>query len=213
MNSIKSSLPELVFEQEMNIEKLQGHVQELHKTVSDIETPKGAVKTRPDGLEYVELAYMKNIADLYYPGWSWEIISYQFIGDQAVTVHGRLIFFDGVKRIGDMIAGHRIQKKRDDKTKYVDIGNDVKSAVTDTLKKAFNTFMNIADDVYKKTGEYLSNEQINKLFEIAEQCGSRTKLILSNKLKNNEIDVSNYDEMLKALKNKLEEVKEKSQKK
>jgi hypothetical protein len=47
-----------------------------------------------------------------------------------------------------MVAAHRIQKGRESGT-FVDVGNDIKSANTDCMKKAFNMYMNIADDVYR----------------------------------------------------------------
>ena len=66
-------------------------------------------------------------------------------------MHGRLKWFDnGVWREGDMVAAHRIQtKKGGTANDFVDIGNDVKAANTDTMKKAFNVYMDIAADVYR----------------------------------------------------------------
>ena len=49
---------------------------------------------------------------------------------------------------GAMTAAHRIQKQRGTES-FVDIGIDVKAANTDCIKKAFNFYLNIADDVYR----------------------------------------------------------------
>ena len=119
-----------------------------HGLVSKMKTPKAYIKDKM-GMDYVEIGYMKQTADIHYPGWSWQIINTEFAGTEAFVVHGRLMWYDsGVKRIGDMTAAHRIQKKKGS-SEYVDLGNDIKSANTDCMKKAFNMYMNIADDVYK----------------------------------------------------------------
>ena len=83
------------------------------KKVGKIKTPKGLVKKKM-GFDYVELSYMKSVANEQYPGWSWTIIKSEAMGTAAYLVHGRLKWFDnGIWREGDMVAAHRIQKKRD----------------------------------------------------------------------------------------------------
>ena len=135
-------------------------ITEHQKKVGKIQTPKGLVKKKM-GFDYVELSYMKKIANEQYPGWSWTIINSEAMGTAAYLVHGRLKWFDnGIWREGDMVAAHRIQKKRDSE-EFVEIGNDVKSANTDCLKKAFNVYMNIAADVYRSDDPTLDDEQIN----------------------------------------------------
>jgi len=119
-----------------------------HKKVSNIVTPSPYIKKKM-GMEYVEYSYMREVADKEYPGWSWTIITTENLGSEAFVIHGRLKWFDsGVWREGDMTAAHRIQKKRGT-AEFVDIGNDVKAANTDCIKKAFNMYLNIADDVYR----------------------------------------------------------------
>ena len=139
-------------------------ITQVHDTVSEITTPKAYIKKKMD-MDYVEIGYMKKLADKFYPGWSWEIIKTEFAGTEAYVVHGRLKWYDnGIQRIGDMTAAHRVQKKRSDGG-YVDLGNDVKAANTDCMKKAFNMYMNIADDVYRNQVEdtELSEKQIREL--------------------------------------------------
>ena len=139
-------------------------ITQVHDTVSEITTPKAYIKKKMD-MDYVEIGYMKKLADKFYPGWSWEIIKTEFAGTEAYVIHGRLKWYDnGIQRIGDMTAAHRVQKKRSDGG-YVDLGNDVKAANTDCMKKAFNMYMNIADDVYRNQVEdtELSEKQIREL--------------------------------------------------
>ena len=123
-------------------------ITEKHKKVSDMATPKPFIKKKM-GMEYVEFSYMREIADKEYPGWSWTIINTENLGSEAFVIHGRLKWFDsGVWREGDMTAAHRIQKKRGT-SEFVDIGNDIKASNTDCIKKAFNMYLNIADDIYR----------------------------------------------------------------
>jgi len=139
-----------------------------HKKVSNIATPTPYIKKKM-GMEYVEYSYMREVADKEYPGWSWLIINTENLGSEAYVIHGRLKWYDeGIWREGDMTAAHRIQKKRGT-NEFVDIGNDIKSANTDCIKKAFNFYLNIADDVYRNQVEdmTLSDDQINTLIESA----------------------------------------------
>jgi len=128
-------------------EALKG-ITNKHKKVSNIATPTPFIKKKM-GMEYVEFSYMREIADKEYPGWSWTIINTENLGSEAFVIHGRLKWFDsGVWREGDMTAAHRIQKKRGT-SEFVDIGNDIKASNTDCIKKAFNMYLNIADDIYR----------------------------------------------------------------
>jgi len=150
------------------IDKVLEGVTIKHDIVSDINTPKAYIKKKMD-MDYVEVGYMKKIADKHYPGWSWEVIKTEFAGTQAYVVHGRLKWYDsGIQRTGDMTAAHRIQRKRGTE-EYVDLGNDIKAANTDCMKKAFNMYMNIADDVYRNQVEdtELTDKQVADLIKVA----------------------------------------------
>ena len=123
-------------------------ITDKHKKVSSMTTPTPYIKKKM-GMDYVEYSYMREVADKEYPGWSWTIVNTEVLGSEAFVIHGRLKWFDsGVWREGDMTAAHRIQKKRGT-SEFVDIGNDVKASNTDCIKKAFNMYLNIADDVYR----------------------------------------------------------------
>jgi hypothetical protein len=152
----------------IEIDKVLEGVTQKHDIVSDINTPKAYIKKKMD-MDYVEVGYMKKIAYKHYPGWSWEVIKTEFAGTQAYVVHGRLKWYDsGIQRTGDMTAAHRIQRKRGTE-EYVDLGNDIKAANTDCMKKAFNMYMNIADDVYRNQVEdtELTDKQVADLIKVA----------------------------------------------
>ena len=88
------------------------NITEAHNIVSDIPTPKAYVKKKMD-MDYVEIGYMKKLADKFFSGWSWEVISTEVLGTEAYVVHGRLKWYDEcIWREGDMTAAHRLQKKR-----------------------------------------------------------------------------------------------------
>jgi len=148
-------------------------ITKAHKDVSNIKTPNPYIKKKMN-MDYVEYSYMRDLADKHFPGWSWNVIKTEFAGTEAYVVHGRLKWFDnGVWREGDSTAAHRIQKKKGT-TEYVDLGNDIKAANTDCIKKAFNMYMNISDDVYRNQVEdtELSEEQIDNLMKAANNIDS-----------------------------------------
>lgn len=182
-------------------------VTEQHKAISKIKTPKVHIQQKPAGnnktLDFVGHPYMRDIANSEFPGWSWKIIKGEALGSEAYVVHGRLRWFDnGVWRDGDMVAAHRIQQKKDG-SGFVDVGNDIKAANTDCMKKAFNVYLNIADDVYKaniKTEEEIEREleekkldgfQIERLTVLAK--GADKAQTIKNKIANGEIDKNNYE--------------------
>jgi len=174
-----------------SINKALNNITKHHKKVSDINKPKPFVKKKM-GMDYVEYSYMREIADKHYPGWSWTVIKTEFAGTEAYVVHGRLKWFDnGVWREGDSTAAHRVQKKRGT-TEYVDLGNDIKAANTDCIKKAFNMYMNICDDVYRNQVEdpELSDEQMKNLSD-ASKLVEREDEIMS-KVEEGVITAINY---------------------
>ena len=182
-----------------NIQTALKAITEQHKFISDIETPKPYIKKKA-GMDYVEIGYMKGLADREFPGWSWTIINSQALGSEAYVVHGRLEWYDNcTMRKGDMVAAHRIQTKRGT-TEFVDVGNDIKAANTDCMKKALNMYLNISDDVYRNQVEdmELSDEKKTEILEIAESANMRK--VIEEKLDNNEIHGMNYKVSLAKLK-------------
>ena len=143
------------------VDSIRAKITKKHKDVSNIKTPKPFIKKKM-GMEYVEYSYMREVADKEYPGWSWKIVKTETLGSEAYVIHGRLKWYDeGIWRTGDMTAAHRIQKQRGTES-FVDIGNDVKAANTDCIKKAFNFYLNIADDVYRNQVDDLELSDLEK---------------------------------------------------
>jgi|TARA_R100000030_G_scaffold101020_1_gene95808 hypothetical protein len=180
-------------------------IRDLHEKVSMEDTPKTFVKKKM-GMDYVEISYMKSVADKYYPGWSWTIISTEMLGSEAFMVHGRLKWFEGgIWREGDMTAAHRIMKLRD-KEGFVDVGNDIKSANTDAMKKAFNMYMNIADDVYRNRVEdtSLSQEDIDYIYAEMESLSDEWKGKISLSIENGDIEKNDIAKVI----NKINQIKE-----
>ena len=180
-------------------------ITEHHKTVSNIDTPKYFVKNKM-GADYVEYSYMREIADKHYPGWSWNIIKSEALGSEAYVVQGRLRWFDnGIWREGDAVAAHRVQTKRDGNG-FVDIGNDIKAANTDAIKKAFNMYMNIADDVYRNRVEdlTLTEDDIESIMTSAEYIqDSEIRDKIKNSIKRGEILKTDYKKVM----NYIEKIK------
>jgi hypothetical protein len=150
--------------------EIQKLITARHREVSSMETPKNEVNKNFQGMDYVERSYMSRIADEKYPGWSFIILDWRThtVKDIEVgfAVHGRLIWVeDGVPRQGDMTAGHQNQVLKD-KSGYLSISNTWKSAVTECQKKAFNTYMNIADDVYRNIDTSLTGPERTTLLKL-----------------------------------------------
>ena len=180
-----------------------------HKGISDKVTPKPFIKKKM-GMDYCEIGYMKSIADQEFPGWSWTIVKTEVLGSEAYVVHGRLKWYDeGIWREGDMCAAHRIQKKRGT-NEFVDIGNDVKAANTDCVKKALNMYMNIADDVYRNQVEdlMLTDKQKNDIIEVAAKIDEDKLSDITQLVNDQIIHNGNYKASLAKLKREAEEWEE-----
>ena len=168
-------------------------ITEKHKKVSDMSTPKPFIKKKM-GMDYVEYSYMREIADKEYPGWSWTIQKTEVLGSEAYVVQGRLKWYDeGIWREADMVAAHRIQKKRGT-DEFVDIGNDVKASNTDCIKKAFNMYLNIADDVYRNQVDdmELSDEQKNDILLVAAEISEERLSQIHELIKDQTIHTANF---------------------
>ena len=170
-------------------------ISDRHTEISNIKTPK-AYQYKKQSFDYVKIEYMKGIANKYFPTHSWKVISTEVLGSEAYVVHGRLIWHEEangvmVKRTGDMTAGHRIQKQKGTNA-FVDIGNDIKAANTDCMKKAYNMHMNIADDVYRNQYQEieLSDNQKRTLLLLAKKVGMYE--IIKEKIDSDEIHGKNY---------------------
>lgn len=184
-------------------------IRELHITVSNEDTPKSFVKNKM-GTDYVEYSYMRKIADKHFPGWSWTIVKTEMLGSEAFMVHGRLRWFDGgLWREGDSTAAHRIMQKRDG-SGFVDVGNDIKSANTDCIKKAFNMYLNIADDVYRNRvpDTELTQEDIDYLYKEMEGLNDEWKEKISLSIEGGSVEKSDMSKVVTRINQIKEEMNE-----
>ena len=173
-------------------------LQSKHNNVSNIPTPRAFVKDK-GGFDYVDEAYMRNQLNSHYPIWKWDIIKYEFVGDKAIIIHGRLTIVDhGVERHFDSVAAHRIASNQKG---YVDIGNDLKAANSDCFKVAVNRLCNIADDVYRKQipDLSLSLEQISNITDLSQEVGNYETI--EPKLQDSSINSMNYEATIRKLQN------------
>jgi len=190
------------------VDNIRAKITKKHKKVSSIKTPKPFVKKKM-GMDYVEYSYMREVADKEYPGWSWEIVKHTTLGSEAFVIHGRLKWYDeGIWRTGDMTAAHRIQKQRGTDS-FVDIGNDVKAANTDAIKKAFNFYLNIADDVYRNQVDdmELSDQQKSDILVVASEINEEQMGKIRELIEDQSINTANFNSSLAKLERKAEEHK------
>ena len=183
-----------------SVDIMREAITKKHKKVSDMKTPKPFIKKKM-GMEYVEYSYMREIADKEFPGWSWTVQNTEVLGSEAYVVQGRLKWYDeGIWREGDVTAAHRIQKKQGT-AQFVDIGNDVKAANTDCIKKAFNMYMNIADDIYRNQIEEttLNKEQKSQLLETAQAISTEKYDQIINLIEDGDIYGGNFRSSLAKL--------------
>jgi len=193
------------------IEKVRKAITDKHKQVSNIKTPKPFIKKKM-GMEYVEYSYMREIADKEFPGWSWKVVNTEVLGSEAYVVHGRLKFYDeGIWRECDVTASHRIQKQRGTND-FVDIGNDVKAANTDAIKKAFNMYMNIADDVYRNQVDDLELSDLEKsdILVLASEISEEKLEQIKGLIEDESINTANYKASFARLSREVEENKKES---
>jgi hypothetical protein len=171
-------------------------LQDKHNSVSNIPTPKAFVKDK-GGFDYVDEAYMRHQLNTHYPIWKWDIIKYEFMGDKAIAIHGRLTIVDhGIERHFDAVAAHRIASNSKG---YVDLGNDLKGANSDCFKVAVNRLCNIADDVYRKQVPdlELELEQIKNITDLSKEVGNWN--IIKPKMEDLSINSMNYEATVRKL--------------
>lgn len=139
---------------------MNDNIRKHHEMVSGIITPPGEVdikerKDRPQAApEFPSPEYMRYISNKYYTIIDWNILKVEVLYENgiiiAILVHGRLKWIDAdeIKRSGDMIGAHRVDRKTETNI-IIDIGNNVKAANTDCWKKALNFYLNVCDDIYR----------------------------------------------------------------
>ncbi|MEM3335440.1 MAG: Rad52/Rad22 family DNA repair protein [Thermoplasmata archaeon] len=120
-------------------------------------TPKQYIKQRPGRggktFDYVEVGYITDFLNKKFNCmWSFEVIDKQ-IGHEKVYVLGRLTIYVPTPFVIQEIKKEQFggaDIKKDSKTgKVIDIGDDLKAAASDSLKKCAS-MLGIASDVYWK---------------------------------------------------------------
>lgn len=135
-------------------------------------TPKQYVHTRPakggGTWEYVSGGYVRKVLNLMF-GWDWdfEIVSEQVMGKEAV-VKGKLTCRIGDRQIVKMQFGNKDIMFRKGTDEPLSLGNDMKAAATDALKKCAAE-LGIAADIYNKQ----DFKEINVTSESLEEINDR----------------------------------------
>ena len=172
-----------------------------HNSISKKPTSPLYVKKLMD-FDYVDEGWMRQVLNDNFPVWSWEVIKYEFLGKEAVSVHGRLMIVDeGQPRYFDALAAHRmtISKQGENAGGYVDLGNDMKSANTEAFKVACNRLCNISDDVYRKS--VLSEEQLDTIEGMMPQLDGQTKRKVRKGIWEHTINPITFDTIMERLVN------------
>lgn len=173
-----------------------------HNSISKLQTPKCYVEKKQNKFDYVDEGYMRMVLNLYYPIWSFQVIKYEILSN-CIMVHGRLGISDhGQDRVFETLAAHRIAESKQGGG-FVDLGNDLKSAVTDCFKVCVNRLCNVADDVYRK--QVLTFEQINKLEKTLSDVNDSLKNTVLNNVRKKEINQINYEKCISEIKKRKKE--------
>ncbi len=214
------------------ISEVEDAMRDKRKGISETPTPKSQVKRRPDGLDYVEEAWMRTKLDDLYPIWSWEPCGdnpIQVLGSEYVVAQGKLVIFDeGVTRSFFSTGAARIQYKRDKQTgkplphtieNMIDLDKNAASANTFAFKRAINRLTHISDDVYRKQVEVidLHDKQVDVIKDIINNIKNEDKreevlLWFAEKTETTDINQKNYQQWLDTLKAKVSTLNEEHKK-
>ena len=175
-------------------------------------TPKQYIKQRPakggGTWSYVTGGYVKKCLNLMF-GWDWdfEIISERIeIDAKEVIVKGRLTCRSNGRTIVKMQYGNKDIIFRKGTTTPLSIGNDMKAAATDALKKCASE-IGIAADIYnaedfKEVHVQVEKTKVEILSDLFKRHAHHLEFedaeAIEDTIKNKE--VANYDKMINALK-------------
>ena len=197
-------------------EMIEESLVKKHKDISQRTTPKAYIKTRPDGFDYVDEAYMRNELTKEYPAWSWSPAGdnpVQFLGAEWVIVTGVLRVNDnGVMREFYSPGSARVQFKRGKPhtaENVVDIDKNLASANTNGFKRAVNRLGNIADDVYRKQDLTLSDTDIEELEKKMAGLSEEWKDKIMQSILNGEVIKPDLKKVIKRIDQLISEEQEK----
>jgi hypothetical protein len=175
-------------------------------------TPKKYVKTRPakggGTWDYVSGGYVKKCLNLMF-GWDWdfEIVDEQVLLEaKQVIVKGKLTCRSHGATIIKMQYGRQDIKFRKNSEAPLDLGNDLKGAATDALKKCASE-IGIASDIYAKeefrevqveeTDDRI-DELIDLFMDLEEKLSEEQAIHIRRIIK--EKDKASYNKAIKILK-------------
>jgi hypothetical protein len=157
-------------------------------------TPKQYIKTRPakgGGVwEYVSGGYVKKILNIMFGfDWDFEILEQLIIHDEAV-IKGRLTIRTNGKTIIKTQFGNKSIAYQKGTKNPLSIGNDLKAAATDCLKKCAAE-IGIAADIY--------NKEEFKDIVISDDCDIENELIDLLKKYKSDLDDETYKSISKVI--------------
>lgn len=124
--------------------------------------------------DYVTGVYVKKVLN-YVFGWKWnfEVVEHKILSDIGqILVLGKLTITGTDPQIVKMQWGRAdIKYRKDKQTQPLDLGNDLKAATTDSLKKCASE-IGIASDIYGKEEFQQIREETNK----TENIGNTSKI-------------------------------------
>lgn len=164
-------------------------------------TPDKYVKTRPakggGTWKFVTGGYVNKTLNLMFGfNWSFEIEKFEVIGTQAIVL-GKLTCISNEQKIVKMQFGRQDIKFKKGTEDYLDLGNDLKGASTDALKKCAS-MIGVASDIYNaeefETLIIVENDEVeDKLSEIKDLFESKKSLLDEKMLKRVEQIISNKE--------------------
>lgn len=168
-------------------------IHERHQFVSLIETPEEYRELDYDNTPYPKLFYMQAIAEIFYPGYSVEVVEHENIYDKnGILAYEkaviRLLWFEKhngeiIQRSGMHSDAEQVQygqgKDRSLLQNANNLGHNCKGAVTRATKKAMNTYLHICSDMYKTVSPFLMEDEINRILNKIEEKsdGSENKTL------------------------------------
>lgn len=175
-------------------------------------TPKQYVKERPakggGKWEYVTGGYVKKVLNLVFSfNWDFEILDEQILHGEAI-VKGRLTCRSNGHTVVKTQYGNKEIVYRKNTEKPLSIGNDLKAAATDALKKCAAE-LGVANDIYNKEDFREVNvvptesllEDLKELYGLKEEsCTAEERTNIERIIENQETE--SYSKAIKTLKSK-----------
>ena len=139
----------------------------------DVKTPAEKVKLRPDGFDYVESSWMDYQSKMFMPLYEYKLLHLSVDFGWISVIISLTDKITGNTELGADSA--RIMVKRDSESPsfrdIIDMGNNIKSALSKAIKNAQSRF-GISADVYRKIESSPTNEERTRYEAIAKDVHS-----------------------------------------